>query len=443
MDYHEAIEYMQNLTKFGYNFGLERIIELLRRFGDPHLKLRIIHVGGTNGKGSTAAMIASILKESGFRVGLYTSPHLHSYTERYLVNGEKIAPQTYANLIDELKPHLDRMVADGFEHPTEFEVGTAMAFNYFEREKVDFLVLEVGLGGAIDSTNVVLPAVSVITNVSMDHMEYLGNTVRDIAAVKAGIIKERTPLVTAARGDALEVILERCTELGSPVTVVGRDVRWREISHGPEGQYLDIYGARGEYRNLLLPLLGEHQQVNAATAVSVVEKLIDGGLVGADCAVERGIARTVWPARLEVVKKSPTVLIDAAHNYDGAVSLRKAIEQYFPGKRLIVVLGMLGDKERARVVGQLAPGASAVIVTKPDSPRAGDWLMLAEEASKYVSRVESIENIYEAVRAGVDMAGREDLVVITGSFYMVADAREYLLTKVVTEPVTQNSESRI
>ncbi|MCL6477766.1 MAG: bifunctional folylpolyglutamate synthase/dihydrofolate synthase [Peptococcaceae bacterium] len=429
MNYREAVEYMQNLTKFGFNFGLGRITELLRRFDNPHLKLKVIHVGGTNGKGSTSAMIYSILSESGCRAGLYTSPHLHTYTERYIINGQKIPEQTYAELIAEMRPHLADMVENGFEHPTEFEVGTALGFIYFYREKVDFLVLEVGMGGAIDSTNVVVPVVSVITNVSMDHMDYLGGTLKEIAAVKAGIIKEGTPLVTAAGGEALEVILERSRELDAPVTIVGRNVGWREVSRGPEGQRLDIYGVKGEYKNVFLPLLGRHQQVNAATAVAAVEVLMDRGLVSPDCAVERGISRTVWPARLEAVNEKPKVIIDAAHNYDGAVSLRKAIDEYFPGKRRILVLGMLGDKERSKVVAELAPDAAAVIVTRPNSPRAGDWELLANEAGKYVGRVEKIESIAGAVQAGMTLAGPEDLVVITGSFYMVAEAREMFVKK--------------
>lgn len=427
MRYQEAIGYMQNLTKFGYNFGLGRINELLRRFDNPHFKLKVIHVGGTNGKGSTSAMISSVLKESGYSAGLYTSPHLHSYTERYRINGQKIPEQVYAELIAEMRPHLEDMVKSGFEHPTEFEVGTALAFIYFYREKVDFLVLEVGLGGAIDSTNVVMPEVSVITNVAMDHMEYLGNTLREIASVKAGIIKEGIPLVTAATGEALDVILKRCEELHAPAVVVGRDVRWREAGHGLEGQYIYIYGRKGEYKNIFLPLLGRHQQVNAATAAAALEVLMERDLIGTGCAIGRGIAGTVWPARLEIVRKNPTVIIDAAHNYDGAVSLRRALEEYFPDRRVILVLGMLGDKERSKVVAELAPGAASVIVTRPNSPRAGDWQLLADEARKYVSRVDKVENIAGAVRAGMAMANPGDLVVITGSFYMVAEAREMLL----------------
>lgn len=424
MRYREAMEYMQNLAKFGYNFGLGRITELLRRFDNPHLKLRVVHVGGTNGKGSTSAMICSILRESGYRAGLYTSPHLHSYTERFCINGQRIPEQAVAGLIAELRPQLDDMVRNGFEHPTEFEVGTALAFIYFYREKVDFLVLEVGLGGAIDSTNVVVPALAVITNVAMDHMEYLGNTVREIASVKAGIIKKGIPLVTAAGGEALEVILERSRDLGVPVITVGRDVGWREVKHGLDGQCLDIYGLKGEYKNVFIPLLGRHQQVNAATAVAAVEVLEEINLLRSHCNIEGGLARTVWPARLETVCRKPTVIIDVAHNYDGAVSLRRAINEYFPGRRTVLVLGMLGDKERSKVVAELAPLAAAVVVTRPNSPRAGDWQLLADEARKYVDRVDTVEIITDAVRAGMAAAGPDDLVVITGSFYMVAEARE-------------------
>ena len=427
MIYSDAILYMQNLTKFGFNFGLGRITELLRRFGNPHLNLRVIHVGGTNGKGSTTAIINSILSESGYRVGTYTSPHLHSYTERYCINGRQITGEALADIISELKPHLEDMVEKGFEHPTEFEVGTALAFIYFFREKVDFVVLEVGLGGAIDSTNVVVPLVSVITNVAIDHMEYLGSTVGEIAAVKSGIIKKEVPLVTAATGEALKVILQKAEEMGSAVTLVGSDVRWRELGHQTGGQYIDILGKRGEYKNLFLPLMGSHQQVNAATAVAAVEVLADLGIIGPAYEVKKGLFSTDWPARLEIVRDSPTVIIDAAHNYDGAASLRKALDDYFPGKRTILVMGMLGDKERSKVMARLAPGTEAVIVTKPNSPRAGDWQLLAEEAQKHVGRVEVIQSIPDAVRAGIGMAGPEDLVVVTGSFYMVAEAREVIL----------------
>lgn len=428
VSFHEAIEYLTNLTKFGFNFGLGRIEELLNRLDNPHRELRIVHIGGTNGKGSTTAMLAAILQESGYRVGTFTSPHLHSYTERYLINEVEIAEERMAGLIWELRPHLEAMVAAGFEHPTEFEVCTALAFLYFAREKVDFLVLEVGLGGAIDSTNVVTPLLSVITNVSMDHMDYLGNTVVEIARVKAGIIKPGVPVVTAATGEGLEVIQEACRENNSPLILVGRDVTWEHRSLSTAGQCFTLQGRKGIYENLQLPLLGRHQQVNAATAVAAAEILMDLDVALNAKAVRDGLAATRWPGRLEILRREPLVIIDVAHNYDGARSLRRALEDYFPGRSLVLVIGMLGDKERTKVAAELAAVARVVVVTKPNSPRAGNWQELAVEAGRHAPEVHVIENIEEAVNKALTLAGPEEMVCVTGSFYMVSEARQLLMT---------------
>lgn len=427
VSFHEAIEYLTNLTKFGFNFGLGRIEELLNRLDNPHRGLKIIHIGGTNGKGSTTAMLAAILQETGYRVGTFTSPHLHSYTERYLINGVEIAEERMAELIWELRPHLEAMVAAGFEHPTEFEVCTALAFLYFAREKVDFLVLEVGLGGAIDSTNVVTPLLSVITNVSMDHMDYLGNTVVEIARVKAGIIKPGVPVVTAAAGEGLESIQEACHENNSPLTQVGRDITLEHRAMSTTGQRFTIRGRRGTYENLQIPLLGRHQQVNAATAVAAAEVLMDLGAAINAKALRDGLAATRWPGRLEILRREPLVIIDVAHNYDGARSLRRALEEIFPGRSLVLVIGMLGDKERTKVAAELAAAARVVVVTKPNSPRAGNWQELAVEAERYAPEVHVIENIEEAVNKALTLAGPEEMVCVTGSFYMVSEAREILM----------------
>ncbi|MCL6635193.1 MAG: bifunctional folylpolyglutamate synthase/dihydrofolate synthase [Peptococcaceae bacterium] len=426
-NYDEAIEYLANLTKFGFNFGLERIQELLRCLGSPHRHLKVIHVGGTNGKGSTAVMVDRILREAGYRTGIFTSPHLHSYTERYRIDGVEIAPEKVAGIIAELRPHLEAMVAEGFEHPTEFEVGTALAFLHFCREKVDYLVLEVGLGGAIDSTNVITPQVAVITNVAMDHMDYLGHTVREIAAVKAGIVKPGVPLVTAAADpEALAVLEDACREARAPLIRIGRDVVFETAASTPAGHRFAVNGRLGRYGDLFLPLIGKHQLTNAATAVAAVEVLMERGAAVTGDTVRRALAAVRWPARLEVVRDSPLVIIDGAHNYDGARSLSRAIRDYYSGRRLILVLGMLGDKERSKVVAELAPLARAVVVTRPNSPRAGDWQALAREARRFVSDVEVIEDIGPAVERALRQAGPQDLVVITGSLYMVAEARELL-----------------
>lgn len=428
MLYHEAMEYLQNLTKFGMNFGLGRITELLRRLGDPHLQINVLHVGGTNGKGSTTAMLAAVLQRAGYRVGTFTSPHLHAYTERYRINGREIEPERVAELITRLRPHLEAMVREGFEHPTEFEVSTAMAFCYFLEEQVDYLVLEVGLGGAIDSTNVVRPLLSIITNVAMDHMDYLGRTVTEIARVKAGIIKPGVPAVTAASDPAvLQVIEQACRDKQSPLVRVGGDVSWVAGEHSLAGQYFDYYGLRWRLPQLWIPLIGAHQVVNAATALAGLEVLAGLGVRLEEQAVREGLAATVWPARLELIGEKPPVLIDAAHNYDGARSLRAALDQYFPDREIVMVLGMLGDKERSKVVAELVPRARHVIITRPNSPRAGDWAQLTGEARRYVPRVDTVENIGDAVKAGMALAGPGDLVCVTGSIYMVAEAREVVL----------------
>ena len=427
MEYREAMDYLENLTKFGFNFGLGRIEELLRRLGNPHTKIKVVHIGGTNGKGSTTAMLAAILKESGLRVGMFTSPHLHSYTERYRINGELIGQERIAEMISRLRPHLEDMVREGFEHPTEFEAGTAMAFLYFAEEEVDLLLLEVGLGGAIDSTNVITPVVSVLTNIAMDHMDYLGNTLKEITTVKTGIIKHGVPVVTSAKNPvALEVIEAACQEKGSALTVVGRQVTLEQKEFSTEGQRFSIFTPQHSYEDLTLPLLGRHQLTNAAGAVGVIEVLQKLGYNIPEEAVRQGIAKTNWPARLEIMRQKPTVLVDAAHNLDGVESLKQALLDYFPGKKVILVLGMLGDKERSKVVAELTPLAASVVITKPNSPRAGDWELLAYEARKFVDKVVLIESITEAVDAALAMAGEEDLVCITGSFYMVAEAREHV-----------------
>ncbi|HUW63199.1 MAG TPA: folylpolyglutamate synthase/dihydrofolate synthase family protein [Spirochaetia bacterium] len=426
MDYDSAIAYLQELTKFGFNFGLGRVQELLHRLGDPHLKLRVIHVGGTNGKGSMCAFTSSVLTEACCRVGMFTSPHLHGYTERYLIDGVPIAPGRLAALITDLRPHLEAMVAEGFEHPTEFEVSTAAAFVYFLAERVDFLVLEVGLGGAIDSTNVVNPLISVVTNVTMDHMDYLGNTVEEIAAVKAGIVKEGIPLVTACTGATLDIMAARCRETHSPLYLVGRDLVFTPLDHSLQGQYFHLQGLNGDYRDLFIPLLGAHQLPNAALAVACAELLAERGCHITGEHIRKGLSRTRWPARLELITGAPDLLLDIAHNHAGALSLRGALEEYFPGRAPVLLIGMLDDKEWMKEVDELAPLATAVVVTRPDSPRASNWRRLADYAGQY-GKTTAVEDINQALDQARALAGQEGLVVVTGSLYMVASARSLVL----------------
>jgi dihydrofolate synthase/folylpolyglutamate synthase len=431
VDYREAIKYLTDLTKFGYNFGLDRITYLLELLGNPHHRLRFIHVGGTNGKGSTSVMLASILQAAGYKTGLFTSPHLHSYTERTKINGCDIPKERVAGLIKRLRPLLEQMVREGHEHPTEFEVNTALSLVYFAEEEVDIAVLEVGLGGAIDSTNVIpLPLVAVITNVGMDHMEYLGNTVAEIAQVKAGIIKPGGLVVTAARHpEALQVITKKCDQELASLYAVDDFMVWEEIKADRNGILLNLKGLNGFYEGLFLPLVGRHQLLNAATAVLTIEMLGKRGIYIPAEAIKQGLLLTRWPARLEVFGHSPSVLIDAAHNYDGALTLKKALEEFFRYKNLILLIGMLADKEREKVMGLLAPLAHAVVVTKPLSPRAGDWQELGCLAANFTDAVYWEEDIRLALDKAISLAGSEDMVCATGSFYMIAEIRSLLASR--------------
>ncbi|GAB6179987.1 folylpolyglutamate synthase/dihydrofolate synthase family protein [Desulfotomaculum defluvii] len=430
MTYDEAIDYLKNLTKFGINLGLARIEELLRRIGNPHHRLNIIHVGGTNGKGSTTAMIANILKTAGYKTGMFSSPHLHHYNERFMINNQPIPKEKLVALIESIKPYLSNMVQEGYEHPTEFEVSTALALLYFANEETDFVVMEVGLGGAIDSTNVVVPKVSVITNVAMDHMDYLGDSLAEIARVKAGIIKQGIPIVTAATDEPLGIIRQEALACNSKLIQVGKEVTWTQPEGKPNLAFQEFF-IEGQQNKIHveLPLLGRHQQINAATAVAAVEVLCSGsGQTIPRVAITEGLRTVKWPGRLEVVRSKPTILLDGAHNHAGAIALKGALQNYFPDQKIIFVLGMLADKERSKVVAELAPLAKAVVVTRSNNPRAGDWTKLAEYVRVYLDQVMVIEDVEEAILKALDQVRENEILCITGSLYMVAEARSFIMS---------------
>ncbi len=428
--YEAALDYLKNLTKFGINLGLGRIQELLKRLGNPENRLQVIHVGGTNGKGSTSMMTAEILREAGYKVGVFTSPHLHDYRERIVINGRMISKEKLVEILDKIRPVLDQLVAGGIEHPTEFEVSTAIAFAYFDAEKVDYALIEVGLGGEIDSTNVVSPLISVITNVGMDHMDYLGNTVEEIAKIKAGIIKSGSVAVTAAdRPEVLKILEKKAKDLGIKLWKIGEDVQWESLWSGELGQEINITGLHGYYPGIRLNLAGGYQIKNAATALAICEILkVDYDAEIPREAIYAGFNKVQWPGRLELISRKPKILLDGAHNVDGAEALAQALGNY-SRKRLILCLGMLADKEREKVVNILAPLADEVIVTRPNSPRAGDWRHLEKLVRTFVSQVSVIDDPKEAVIKGMEGLEKEDLLCVTGSLYMIADARQALLDK--------------
>ncbi|MDB4894902.1 MAG: folylpolyglutamate synthase [Firmicutes bacterium] len=428
MTYEEAISYLHGLQRFGMKPGLERTQELLRRVGRPDRRAgRIIHITGTSGKGSVAAMVEAGLRAAGNRVGLYTSPSLERFTDRIQVDRREIAPEELAELAAEVQPHVEAMVAEGLEQPTEFEVTTVLAFLHYARQHIDWLVLEVGLGGRFDATTAIdNPVVSCITNIALDHTEWLGSTHEQIAWDKAGIIKPAVPCVTGTEhAGALEVIREVALANDSVLLEVG-PADYQVISFGPAGQVVDLLGARGWYRAVELSLLGQHQASNAAVAVRVLE--LAG--IGED-AIRSGLARVLWPGRFELlqVPGGPTVLLDAAHNPAKCEALAGAVAAYFPGRPVSLVLGVLADKNVAGMARPLLGLADRIWVTTPESPRRLAAAELAAVCASLGRSVTVADAIADAVALALDASRPERLVVITGSFYTVGPARRIVVSK--------------
>ena len=428
MNYEESLEYLLNLDVFGWHPGLERIEQLMAALGNPEREMKFVHIGGTNGKGSTTAMTVSVLQEAGYKTGMFISPHLYDYRERIHIGQQWIPEEDLARITTVIRERIGEMLNKGLEHPTGFEVSTALALMYFHEQKVDIAVMEVGLGGAIDSTNVIIPLVSVITNVTMDHMEYLGNTIREIASVKAGIIKRGVPVVTAAEEpDALEEISGRALAQESDLYQVGRDLYYNVLELDERGTRFRVKDSEGWSLELFTPLVGAHQAINGTTVALIIRLLNGQGFKISDEVLQQGLRRSFWPARLEMVRKKPQVLLDAAHNLDGAIRLKRSLNVIYRYDRLIYVIGMLADKQRVKVMAQLGPLADIIVVTRPNSPRAGDWRAMTLEAAKYTPHVYEEEDIQVAVEKALSLAGPEDLICIAGSIYMVAYAREYFL----------------
>lgn len=424
----DIIARLQAVAATGCRPGLDRIEGLLACLGNPHAKLPAVHIAGTNGKGSTAAMLASILTAAGYRTGLYTSPHLERYAERFVVNGQPIPEERLAALMERFLPLVEAFIRKGGSRPTEFELLTAIAFLYFREEKVDIAVVETGLGGRLDATNVIVPAVAVITNVSLDHTDYLGENVAAIAREKAGIIKAGVPVVTAAQGVALEVIRKRCIALGAPLYIAGKDVICREEAGELGYQRITVQGRIATYADLTLPLIGSHQRLNAACAVAAAEVLMERGYRITAEDVTRGLAGVRWLGRCEVVRWSPLVLLDGAHNPAGAAALAEVVRGYLPGREITLVLGILDDKDRKTMVDTLVPLAKKVIVTRPPGARAVGWRRVATEARRHAAAVREIEDANMAVDEALASADGGGAVLITGSLYLVGAVRRRLYT---------------
>ena len=420
----EAVEYIHSITWMGSKPGLERTLELLERMDNPQNKLKFIHIAGTNGKGSTASMTASVLQKAGYRVGLFTSPCLYKFNERIQINGEHISDEDLAAVTSYVKP----LAAAMADHPTEFELVSCIGFEYFLRKNCDIIVLEVGMGGALDSTNVIpVPEVAVLTNIGLDHTDFLGSTLEEIATTKAGIFKEGGDAVLYPGEPAVESVVEAiCNE---------RHMRLKKadfsalklLSHSLEGQVFDF----GERKALELPLLGVHQLHNAAVVLTILDTLKEKGWNITEENIRDGLRDVSWPGRFDIVRKDPLFIIDGGHNPQCLDALSKNMTDYLSGRKIIALTGVLADKDYITMYKPVLPHIQEFVCITPPTPRK----LEAEKLAQYLTEAGAVatpcQTIAEGVRLAIQKAGKDGVVLCFGSLYSIADIRDGLekLTK--------------
>jgi dihydrofolate synthase/folylpolyglutamate synthase len=444
MDDHfqHALDYLYSFIdysvkrKYRYSpevFNLARVTELLADLGNPHESFPSIHVAGTKGKGSVSALLASCLREQGYKTALYTSPHLIRFTERIRIDGRDIPQERVIAFVERLKE-----IMDEDSELTVYELVTAMAFDFFAQKEVDCAVVEVGLGGRLDATNVLTPLVAVITSLSYDHMHLLGESLSDIAREKGGIIKPNVPLVVAPQQFEAERVIEKIAEeREAPLMRVGTDWHFAPGSHELEGQSLYIWSAReqplmdayvdsagGEEwvpPRFELPLLGHHQVVNAAVAYAALKAVDERGLSISEESIKRGFRNVSWPGRFQILSKEPAVVIDSAHNRDSALKLRIAIDDYFPGRKVLLIFGASEDKDLAGMMTELAPRVSRLIVTQASHPRAAKPDELAKLAREFGLKVEIVTPVREALKRALGMQYPDEVVLAAGSLFIAGE----------------------
>jgi dihydrofolate synthase/folylpolyglutamate synthase len=438
--YQQAVDYISSYTDYevvprlahnAANYDLRRVEELLARLGNPHRVARSVHIAGTNGKGSTAAMVASALTVSGYTTGLYTSPHLHTWRERVRIDGKLISEEEFTTLVVRLKPEIDAVNRKAtYGRLTTFEILTTLAYAYFALKKADFQVLEVGLGGKFDATNVIQPEVCIITSVSFDHTEVLGNSLAEIAAEKAGIIKLGSVVVTSPQASQVaRVIAETCLAYGAELVRVGSDVTWQSLSVDLNRQLFRVKGRLESYQ-LSIPFLGHHQLDNAATAVAALEVLAEKGLGISRDSIAEGLAQVSWPGRLQILSHHPLLVVDGAHNSDSARRLRQSLERYLEFEQAILVIGASLDKDVASVVSELVPLFDEVIATRTCHPRAMAPSLVVAEFGNHGIEARVVEDVPEALLMALDIAGVRDLICATGSLFVVGE-----IIEAVNEPL--------
>ena len=435
MNYSQAEEYLNSFTNYEQipgisyvqpGYSLKHVEELLNRMGNPQLAARTIHIAGTKGKGSVSAMIAQVLSSSGYKTGLYTSPHFHTLRERISIDGSLISEAEFAAAMAEIKPFIESMRKDtAFRQLTYFEALTALAFAYFKKKQVDFQVLEVGLGGRLDATNVARPIICIITPISLDHTQILGNSLEEIAREKAGIIKPGCWVVLSPQPEeAASVISDICREKKAKVVQVGEDITWYKIGGDLYSQSLVIEGRRNSYQ-VSIPLSGDFQLENAASAVATFEVLGSVGFAISTADIAGGLARVKWPGRFHILQEYPTVLVDGAHNVASIKRLVDNIKGYFAHKRIFLVFGTSCDKDIPGIINELVPLSPQVIVTRTSHSRAAPLSTMVAEFSKRGIELEIRETVTEAISRALSLADRTDLICVTGSLFVVAEALDY------------------
>jgi len=406
-------------------FDLRRVAELLGRLDNPHLKTRPVHIAGTKGKGRVAAMIASVLTTAGYRTGLYTSPHLHFYNERIRVDEKLVSDEELVALVDIVKPAVEDVNQKAtYGQLTTFEVTTALGFTHFARKGVDFQVIEVGLGGRLDATNVVQPEVCVITSISFDHTDLLGDTLAKIAAEKAGIIKQGCVVVSSSQVDEVNRVIQKaCKNSKAELISVGSDVTWNNLGYQSDRQLLQVKGRLDTY-DLSISLLGQYQLDNTATAVAALEVLAEKGFNISRDAITTGLAKVSWEARFQIINRHPLVVVDGAHNVDSVQKLEQSIKQYFTFDRAILIVGFSSDKNLAGMVSEFASFFDEVIATRSIHPRAMDTAPIVSEFGRHGMEAAETDDISIALPLALDLAGDRDIICVTGSLFVAAGAIE-------------------
>jgi dihydrofolate synthase/folylpolyglutamate synthase len=427
--YQEALDYIYSFVDFSRthqenlspeNFDLSRMVHFMDLLGSPQDKFPSLHIAGSKGKGSVSAFCASVLEKAGYQVGLYTSPHLKDFEERIQINQKPMPREVLVSYVDEIKPVVSKVPG-----LTTFEIMTGLGFLYFAREDVDIGVIEVGLGGRLDATNIITPQVSVITSLYLDHTSILGDTIEEIAFEKGGIIKDGVPVISAPQVEkAISIIREIAQKKGAREVEVGRDYSYRSISQSLEGQEFEITRSRDQHQLVLrIPLLGEVQAINAVTAYAALNLVREQGMAVDDEDIRRGFKEVNWPARFEVLQKQPPVIVDSAHNPASISKLRETIDEFFPDHELILIFGISEDKQLSGMLEEILPRTATLITTQADHPRAMDPEELARKANGYDCRIEVVPVAKNALKRGLSLMGENSVLLVAGSVFVAASAR--------------------